>query len=78
MEERECGNEETKDWQTSETDRYGRGASHTVFGGISGWHRTDLVIQVNLNGVQYRDKILQQQVEPFVQNHPEVEIYVSA
>ena len=33
---------------------------------------TDLVvIQGNLNGVRYRDEILQQQVEPFMQNHPE-------
>ena len=44
-----------------------------------GWdfwmHRTDLVIQGNLNGVRYRGKILQQQVEPFMQNHPEVEMF---
>ena len=49
-----------------------------VWGGISGWHRTDFVIQGNLNGVRYRDKILQQQVEPFMQNHPEVEMFQHA
>ena len=46
-----------------------------VWVGISGWHSTDLVIHWNLNGVWYRDKILQQQVEPFMQNHPEVEMF---
>ena len=59
----------------SETDRYGGGASLMEWGGIPGWHRTDLVvIQGNLNGVWYRDEILQQ-VEPFIQNHPEVEMF---
>ena len=33
------------------------------------------MIQGNLNGVQHRDEILQQQVEPFMQNHPEVEMF---
>ena len=47
-----------------------------VWVGISGLYRTDLVvIQGNLNRVQYRDEILQQQVEPFMQNHPEVEMF---
>ena len=46
-----------------------------VWGGISGWQRTDLVvIQGNLNGVLYRNEILQQQVGPFMQNHPEVDV----
>ena len=46
-----------------------------VWGGISGLNRTDIVvIQGNLNGVQYRDEILQQ-VEPFMQNHPKVEMF---
>ena len=78
MEEGECGKEETKDWQThaSVKHRYGGGASLIVWGGISGLYRTDLVvIQGNLNGVRYRDEILQQQVEPFMQNHPEVEMF---
>ena len=79
MEEGECGKEETKDWQThasvKQTDMEG-GASLMVWGGISGLYRTDLVvIQGNLNGVRYRDEILQQQVEPFMQNHPEVEMF---
>ena len=60
----------------SETDRYEGGASLMVWGGISGLYRTDLVvIQRNLNGVRYRDEILQRQVEPFMQNHPEVEMF---
>ena len=28
----------------------------------------------NLNGVKHRDEILQQQVGPFMQNHPKVDI----
>ena len=47
-----------------------------VWGGFSGWHHTDLVvIQENLNGVRYRDEILQQQLEPFMHNHLEVEMF---
>ena len=69
-------NERLADPCISETDKYGGGASLMVWGGISGWHRTDLVvIQGNLNGVRYRDEILQQQVQPFMQNHPEVEMF---
>ena len=69
-------NERLADPCISEKDRYGGGASLTVWGGISGWHCTDLaVIQGTLNGVWYRDEILQQQVEPFMQNHPEVEMF---
>ena len=60
----------------SEIGRYGGGASLMVWGGISGLYCTDLVvIQGNLNGVRYRDEILQQQVESFMQNHPEVEMF---
>ena len=60
----------------SKTDRYGGCASLIVWCGISGWHCTDLsVIMGNLNGVQYRGKILQQHVEPFILNHPEVEMF---
>ena len=52
------------------------GASLMVWGGISGRHHTDLVvIQGNFNGVRYKDKILQQQVELFMQNNPEVELF---
>ena len=66
-------NERLADPCISETDRYGGRASLMVWGGISGLYRTDLVvIQGNLNGVRYRDEILQQQVEPFMQNHPKV------
>ena len=68
-------NERLADPCISETDRYGGGASLMVCGGISGLYRTDLVIQGNLNGVRYRDEILQQQEEPFMQNHPEVEMF---
>ena len=68
-------NERLADPWISETDRYGGGASLMVWGGISGWHCTDLVIQGNLNGVWYRDEILQQQVELFMQNYPEVEMF---
>ena len=69
-------NERLADPCISETDRYGRGASLMVWDRISGWHRTDLVvIQRNLNGVRYRDETLQQQVEPFMQNPPEVEMF---
>ena len=47
-----------------------------VWDGISGRHRNDLlVIQGNLNGIRYRDEILQQHVEPFMQNNPEVEMF---
>ena len=61
-------NERLADPCISETDRYGGGASLMVWGGISGLHRTGLVvIQGNLNGVRYMDEILQQQVEPFMQ-----------
>ena len=78
-EEGECGKAETKDWQThasvKQTDMEGC-ASLMVWGGISGLYCTDLVvIQGNLNGVRYRDEILQQQVESFMQNHPEVEMF---
>ena len=53
-------NERLADPCISETDRYGGGASLMVSGGISGGHRTDLaVIQGSLNGVRYRDEILQ-------------------
>ena len=69
-------NERLADPCINETDRYGGGASLMVWGGISGLYCTDLVvIQGNLNGVRYRDEILQQQVEPFMQNHPEVEMF---
>ena len=69
-------NERLADPCISETDRYGGGASLMLWGGISGLYRTDLVvIQGNLNGVRYRDEILQQQVDPFMQNHPEVEMF---
>ena len=68
-------NERLEDPCISATDRYGGGASLMVRGGISELYCTDLVvIQGNLNGVRYRDEILQQQVEPFMQNHPEVEM----
>ena len=44
-----------------------------MWGGISGSHRTDLVvIGGNLTGARYRDEILQQHVLPFMQQHPEV------
>ena len=69
-------NERLADSCISETDRYEWGASLMLWGGISGLYHTDLVvIQGNLNGVRYRDEILQQQVEPFMQNHPEVEMF---
>ena len=69
MEEGECGKEETKDWQThasvKQTDMEGVHLSCMVWGGISGLYHTDrVVIQGNINGVQYTDEILQQQVEP--------------
>ena len=54
-------NERMADPCISETEIYGGGASLMVWGGISGRHHTDLVVsQGNLNGVQYRDEILQQ------------------
>ena len=69
-------NERLPDPCISETDRYGGGASLMVWGGISGRHRTDLVvIQGNLNAMRYRDEILQEHVKPFMQNHPEVEMF---
>ena len=69
-------NERLADPCISETDRYGGDASLLVWGWISGWHRIDLVvIQGHLNGVRYRNKILQEDVKPFVQNHPEVEMF---
>ena len=53
-------NERLADPCISETDRYGGGASLMVWGGISGLYRTNLVvIPGNLNGVRYRDEILQ-------------------
>ena len=59
-------NERLADPCISETDRYVGGCISHGVGCDSGWHRTDLLmVQENLNGVQYRDEILQQQVEPF-------------
>jgi transposase len=58
---------------TVETDRFGGGGSLMVWGGISGSHRTALVIvEGNLNGMRYRDEILRGHVIPFLQQHPEV------
>ena len=31
--------------------------------------------QGNLNGIRYKDEILQQHVEPFMQNNPEVAMF---
>ena len=58
---------------TVETDRFGGGGSLMVWGGITGSHRTELVIiEGNLTGARYRDEILQHYVVPFLQQHPEV------
>jgi len=46
------------------------GGGLMVWGGISLRHRTDLVfIQGNLNGIRYRDEIVQQHVIPFMNRH---------
>lgn len=57
---------------TTETDRFGGGVSVMVWAGITGSHRTDLVVvQGNLTAARYRDEILQQHVVPFMRQHPE-------
>lgn len=57
----------------SETDRFGGGASLMVWGGITGSHRTELVIiQGNLTGARYRDEILGPHVLPFMRQHPQI------
>ena len=68
-------NERLADPCISETDRYGVHLSWCSAGFLDCtvlillWSRGS-----NLNGVRYRDEILQQ-VEPFMQNHPEVEMF---
>lgn len=58
---------------TTETDRFGGGASLMVWAGITGRHRTALVlVQGNLTAARYRDDILQQHVVPFMRQHPEI------
>ena len=58
---------------TIEADRYGGGASVMVWAGVTGSHRTDLVlVDGNLTGARYRDEILRQNVVPFMRQHPQV------
>ena len=47
-----------------------------VWGGISGYYKTDLiVVNGNLPVVHYRDEILAQHIQPFMRAHQEVEIF---
>ena len=57
------------------TDMEGVHLSWCGVGFLDGTILDLIVIQGNLIGVRCRDEILQQQVEPFMQNHPEVEMF---
>uniref|UniRef100_A0A674EY23 Tc1-like transposase DDE domain-containing protein n=1 Tax=Salmo trutta TaxID=8032 RepID=A0A674EY23_SALTR len=54
-------------------DRFGGGGSVMVWGGVSQYHRTELVVIAgNLNAVRYREDILLPHVVPFLQAHPDL------
>lgn len=58
---------------TAEADRFGGGASVMVWAGITGSHRTALVVvEGNLTAARYQEEILQQHVLPFMRQHPAV------
>lgn len=58
-----------------ERDRWG-GGGVMVWGGISGRHRTPLVIvQGTINAQRYREEILRDHVLPFLEIHPDVTIF---
>uniref|UniRef100_A0AAZ3QP27 Tc1-like transposase DDE domain-containing protein n=1 Tax=Oncorhynchus tshawytscha TaxID=74940 RepID=A0AAZ3QP27_ONCTS len=58
---------------TLERDRFGGEGSIMVWGGVSQYHRTEvIVIAGNFNAVHYRENIILPHVVPFLQAHPDM------